>query len=231
MSNIAGKWALVTGASRGIGQQIGICLAQHGVNVVLHGRKKENMAATLKMLEPFDVKTHVAAAELNSEAGALSLVEQVKASVGSVDIIYNNAGVQNEWKEVWELSIAEWKELFQINLFSVVAISNGLIPEMVKKGFGRVIVTTSGIQDCPQMTPYSVSKAAVDKYCLDMAAELKDSGVLINALDPGWLRTDLGGPDGEHPVESVIPGALAPLLTDGVILNGKSYHAHDYKKL
>ncbi len=183
------------------------------------------------MLGSFDVDIKVVGAELNNEEGVKSLVSQVKESVGSIDILYNNAGIQNEWKEVWELTIKEWKESFQINLFSIIGINNGLIPDMIKKGFGRVIITTSGIQDVPQMAPYSASKAAIDKYCLDMAAELKQSGVLINALDPGWLRTDLGGPDGEHAVETVVPGALAPLLTEGVIANGAAYHAHDFSEL
>ncbi len=231
MIKLTGKWALVTGATRGIGQQIALCLAQYGCNLIIHGRKEENAEKTLAMLEPYDVEKKVIAGELNSEEGTQSLIDGVLEQVGYVDILYNNAGIQNEWKEVWNLTVAEWKELFQINLFSVVQINNVFIPIMVKRGWGRVIITTSGIEDIPQMAPYSVSKAGIDKYCRDLAAELKDTDVKIFALDPGWLRTDLGGPEAEHDVETVIPGALAPLLLDGEIPSGASYHAHDYREV
>ena len=73
-----------------------------------------------------------------------------------------------------------------------------LIPAMVERGFGRIINLSSGIRDIPQLAPYSVSKAAVDKYTSDLAAELRGSNVLVNGLDPGWLKTDLGGPDADY---------------------------------
>lgn len=231
MSKLEGKWALVTGATRGIGQQIALCLAQHNCNVIIHGRKEEHAEKTLALLKPYSVETKVIAGELDTEESVQLIIDAVLNHPGHVDIVYNNAGIQNDWKEIWDLSVAEWKELFQINLFSIVQINTALIPVMIKRGWGRVIITTSGIEDIPQMAPYSVSKAGIDKYCLDMAAELRDTGVRINALDPGWLRTDLGGPEAEHDVETVIPGALAPLLTDTVIPNGASYHAHDYKEI
>ncbi len=231
MKKLENKWALVTGSSRGIGQQIALGLAQHGCNIILHGRKAENTDTTRELISSYDIETKVVAGELNSEEGTQMVIDGVLEQVGYVDILYNNAGIQNDWKEIWDLTVAEWKELFQINLFSIVQISNALIPLMVKRGWGRTIITTSGIEDCPQMTPYSVSKAGIDKYCRDLAAELKDTDILINALDPGWLRTDLGGPEAEYDVETVLPGALAPLLTDNIIPNGANYHAHNYKEL
>ena len=231
MEKLKGKWALVTGSTRGIGQQIALCLAQHGCNIIIHGRKAQSAKDTLTLLGQYNVEKKVIAGELNNEAGVQSIIDEVIKQVGYVDILYNNAGIQNDWKEVFEFSVAEWKDLFQINLFSIVQINNALIPVMVKRGWGRVIITTSGIEDIPQMTPYSVSKAGIDKYCRDSAADLKDTDVKINALDPGWLRTDLGGPEAEHDVETVIPGALAPVLLEGKIANGHSFHAHDYKNI
>ncbi len=231
MSKLNGKWALVTGASRGIGQQIALCLAKHGCNVAIHGRSDENTAKTVTMLEPYDIQKMVISGELNSEKSVQRIISAVIDKIGGVDILYNNAGIQNEWKDVFDISVAEWKELFEINLFSIVQINNALIPLMIEKGWGRVILTSSGIQDIPQLLPYSVQKAGLDKYCKDIVPKLEGTGVTINSLDPGWLRTDLGGPHGQHAVETVIPGALAPVLLEGAIPNGASYHAHEYKTM
>jgi NAD(P)-dependent dehydrogenase (short-subunit alcohol dehydrogenase family) len=85
---------------------------------------------------------------------------------------------------------------------------------MVENGFGRVINLSSGIKDVPELAPYGATKWAVNKLTEDLAAKLVGTGVRINTLDPGWLRTDLGGQHADHPVEAVLPGALAPALID-----------------
>jgi 3-oxoacyl-[acyl-carrier protein] reductase len=80
----------------------------------------------------------------------------------------------------------------------------------------------------PQLMAYAASKAALDKYVYDMAPHLKGTGVAMNLLDPGWLRTDLGGPDAPEPVESVLPGALVPVLLEDAV-NGELFSAQDYR--
>jgi NAD(P)-dependent dehydrogenase (short-subunit alcohol dehydrogenase family) len=98
---------------------------------------------------------------------------------------------------------------------------------MVERGWGRIINVTSGIADQPELIAYAISKAAVDKYVKDIAGRLKAKGVLVNLLDPGWLRTDLGGPNAPGAVESVIPGALVPvLINDGT--TGELFRAQDW---
>lgn len=231
MTDIAGKWALITGSSRGIGQQIALALAKRGVNIVLHGRTEQNLESSLQMLQGLNVKVKTVFAELSCEKGALDLVKQTQAACGQVDILYNNHGIQNQWKEVWDITMTEWQEIFQINFFSMVTINNGLVPSMIENGYGRIVMTTSGIPDIPQLTPYGTSKAAIDKYVFDMSAQLKNSDVKINAMDPGWLRTDLGGPDGMFPVDAVLPGALVPVITDDVLESGTVFSAQQYRGL
>ena len=112
----------------------------------------------------------------------------------------------------------------------MVQFCSAFIPIMVKRNWGRVVNVSSGIKDTPQLSPYSVSKAAVDKYTKDLAAELKNTNVLVNMLDPGWLKTDMGGENAEHEVETVLPGALVPVLLENFGPSGVFYQAQDFRR-
>ena len=231
MKLLENKWAFVTGSSRGVGQQIALGLAQRKCNLILHGRKTENTAETARLLQAYDIRTHVVSGDLESAASVDAIIQAVQAGPGPVDILYNNAAFQNPWKPIWEIGPEDWQRSFQVNLFAMVAFCNAFAPGMKVRGYGRIINLTSGIKDIPQLAPYSVSKAAVDKYTRDLAAELQGSNVLVNALDPGWLKTDMGGPNAEGEVESVLPGALVPALLDDHGPSGRFYAAQDYKVL
>jgi 3-oxoacyl-[acyl-carrier protein] reductase len=89
-----------------------------------------------------------------------------------------------------------------------------LIPKMIERGFGRVINTTSGIKDQPEQAGYSASKAALDKFTRDLGTKLEGSNVLINLTDPGWCRTDLGGPHAPNSPESSLPGVIVGAFLD-----------------
>ncbi len=231
MKLLENKWALITGSSRGIGQQIALGLARRKCNLILHGRTIESTSTTAELLKPLGVETRAISGDLQSQTGVEQLIRSAQELSIPVDILYNNAAIQNSWKPVWEISPDEWTQVFQVNLFSLIALCTAFAPGMKQRGFGRIINLTSGIKDIPQLAPYSVSKAAVDKYTSDLAAELRESNVLVNTLDPGWLQTDMGGPNADHPVESVLPGALVPALLDDHGPSGRFYAAQDYAML
>lgn len=231
MKFLEGKWALVTGSTRGIGQQIAIGLAKLKCNVIVHGRCESHAAATLQKLKDLGISTCVVVGDLDHIEGVESIIRGVHQGPGVVDILYNNAAIQNAWKPIWEIEKSEWTRLFQINLFSVITLCNEFAPRMKERKYGRIVNLTSSIKDIPQLAPYSVSKAAVDKYSLDLACELRGTNVLVNLVDPGWLRTDLGGPHGEYDVETVTPGALVPALLEDNGPSGQLYCAQNYKYL
>ncbi len=231
MRMLDNKWALITGSSRGIGQQIALGLAKRKCNIILHAREHKHLEQTLALLQPLNVQTACVFGDLASPAGVDAVIDGVHHAGHPVDILYNNAAIQNAWQEIWQINRETWLNTFQINFFAVVALCNAFAPHMKQRGYGRIINLTSGIRDIPQLAPYSVSKAAVDKYSQDLAAELKGSNVLVNFLDPGWLRTDLGGPNGENAVESVLPGALVPALLEDHGATGCLFRAQDFKAL
>lgn len=231
LKTLNGKWALITGSSRGIGQLIAQGLAERKCNVIVHGRKSENTSTTRKLLEKWGVSVHAVSGDLATRDGITSIIEGVMKGPGYIDILYNNAAIQNEWKEIWDITMKEWFNSFHINLFSMIQLCNAFAPEMKKRGYGRIINLTSGIRDIPQLAPYSVSKAAVDKYTRDLAAELKGTNVLVNTLDPGWLKTDMGGDNAPGEVESVLPGALVPALLPDHGPSGRTYSAQDFSPL
>ena len=202
---LSGKWALVTGSSRGIGQQIALGLAQRGCNVVIHGRSLANTEATQKLLADYNVQTHVVSGDLATDAGVQEIINGVLAGPAPIDILYNNAAIMSPYTPIFETSMDVWLKTMQVNLFAMIQLCNAFAPGMQERKFGRIINLTSGIADQPNLAPYSVSKAAVDKYSRDLAVAVKADNVLVNYLDPGWLKTDLGGPNAWNPRSTAAP--------------------------
>ncbi len=230
MIELKGRNALITGSSRGIGQQLAQGLAELGCNIIVHGRSSESCTNTLALLEEYPIHTYGVYGELSHEDQVNQLIRQVQDLHINVDILYNNAALMTPfyddyWKHSWE----EWMLTFKVNVFAMYSLCGAFIPAMIENGFGRVINLTSGIKDMPELAPYGASKWAVDKLTDDVAVKLKNTGVRINTLDPGWLRTDLGGENAEHPVEAVLPGALAPALIEDDGPNGEFFSAIDHK--
>jgi len=232
MIDIKGKNALVTGSSRGIGQQIVEGLAKLGCNVIVHGRTKESCNKTLQILKNYNINTYCIYGELSNESQVNDLIEQVNDLHITIDILYNNAALMSPYKTgYWSHSWEDWMVSFKVNVIAMYSLCSAFIPLMLENGFGRVINLTSGIMHEPELAPYGASKWAVNKLTDDLAVKFKNTVIRINTLDPGWLQTDLGGPNAHNPVEAVLPGALAPALIENDGPNGIEFSAieHDLK--
>jgi 3-oxoacyl-[acyl-carrier protein] reductase len=143
------------------------------------------------------------------------MLDEIEAKGTPVDIVFNNAAVQIAYRtDYWQTPVSDFEQSFQINFISIATICNRLIPKMVERGFGRVINTTSGIKNEPEQAGYAASKAALDKFTKDLASRLEGTDVMINLNDPGWCRTDLGGPQAPNSVESVLPGIVVGAFVD-----------------
>ncbi|HEX7596823.1 MAG TPA: SDR family oxidoreductase [Polyangia bacterium] len=227
--DLRGKWALVTGSSRGIGVQVAQGLAQHGCNLVLHSRQRSGTDALERQLAP-KVRVVSLAAELSDQAAVDLLAEEAQRLRGGIDILYNNAAIMTPYRQdLAAVTADDYRRSFEVNVIAPIRLTFALLPAMRKKKFGRIVQVTSGIKEEPELMAYSASKAALDKFVRDMAPRLRGTGVTMNLLDPGWLRTDLGGPNAPNPVESVMPGALVPAMA-GEEMHGQLICAQDYAR-
>lgn len=229
MIEIKGKNAFITGSSRGIGQQISIGLAKLDCNIIVHGRTRDNCNSTLERLKEFKINTYCVYGELSDEKSVKQLIAQVQDLNINIDILYNNAAIMTSYHEnIWTHSWEDWIDTFKVNVIAMYSLCSAFIPAMINNGYGRVINISSGIKDKPELAPYGASKLAVNKLTDDIASKLQNTGVRINYLDPGWLQTDMGGKNAEHPVEAVLPGALAPVLIEDNGPNGQFFSAIDH---
>lgn len=228
MTNIKGKWALITGSNRGIGYRVAIFMAQHGCNLILHSREKAHTKAVLQEVRALGVDAYDVEAELSEPAQVQRMIDEINARGTAVDILFNNAAVQIAYRtDYCKTPVNDYVQSFYINTIAPMMLCYEFIPKMVSRGFGRVINTTSGIRNEAEQAGYSASKAALDKVTADLAYKLNGSDVCINLTDPGWCRTDLGGPNAPNDPDSVIPGICVGAFVDDKI-SGRNLGAQGF---
>ena len=230
MLDLTNKWALVTGASRGVGKRIATALVEKGCNVILHSRDLANTAILLDQLKSASKnKVHAVSAELSSPEDVERLINKVNAiTQNKLDILYNNAAIMHAPRPMFKPTYVDYQASFMVNTIAPAKLCDAFLPRMLERNWGRIVNVSSGIENQPELMPYSCSKAALDRYVRDMVTKLEGSNVLMNLLDPGWLRTDLGGVNADNHPDSVIPGALVPIFIDQAEGSGKLYQAQDY---
>lgn len=219
------------GFEPGVGSQISEGLARLGSNVVLHSRELSHTRKLAARLAGLGVKVVTVSGELSDQTQVDAMLDAALQSAGQIDILYNNAAIMTPWREnPWDIPAEDFRKSFEVNVISLARICHRLVSLMLARKWGRVINVTSGIMGQPELTAYAISKAAVDKFVRDFVPLLAGTGVQMNLLDPGWLRTDLGGPQAPNDPSSVIPGALVPALLDNGE-SGRFFRAQDYAGL
>jgi NAD(P)-dependent dehydrogenase (short-subunit alcohol dehydrogenase family) len=228
MISVEGKWALITGASRGIGRLTALFMAERGCNLALHSRSSTHTSKVLGEVKELGVEAYGVQADLANHAEVLAMLDEIEARGTEIDIVFNNAAVQVGYRtDYWQTPVEDFDLSFRVNFTAVTTICYRLMPKMIERGFGRVINTTSGIRDQPEQAGYSASKAALDKFTRDLGSKLEGTDVLINLADPGWCRTDMGGPQAPNPPEYSIPGVVVgAFVNDG--RSGRLFQAGNF---
>ena len=228
MLDLTGRWVLVTGAARGIGRLAALKMAEQGCNLILHSRDISHTASLEEELKAMGVKCHSVSADLNDIPSVLLMLEKIDSLGVDVDIVLNNAGLQIAYRtDYYKTPAEDYTVSFNVNTIAPAMICYHFLPKMTERGFGRIVNTTSGIDKEPEQAGYSAAKAALDKITKDMASRLGGTGVAMNLTDPGWCRTDLGGPNAPNAPESAIPGVIVGAFVDDTV-NGQIFHAQDF---
>ncbi|MCQ2464603.1 MAG: SDR family oxidoreductase [Oscillospiraceae bacterium] len=231
MISIKDKWALVTGGSRGIGRLAALELAKQGCNLILQARNADNCSKTAAEAEAIGVCVKTVGADLENPESVEKMLAEIDAMNVDVEIVLNNAGLQVAYRnEYLETPVSDYVTSFFVNTIAPMMICYHFLPKMSAKGFGRIVNTTSGINLDPQQAGYSASKAALDKVTRDLGSKYEGTDVIISLADPGWCRTDLGGPNAPNDPSFAIPGVIT-----GVFVNdkksGRLFSASDFAEL
>ena len=215
MVQVKDKWAFITGASRGIGSLTAKFMAAQGCNLILHSRKKEHCEKLLGEVKAMGIKAFSVEAELSDLDSVQAMLDEIDRMGTAVDIVLNNAGMQIAYRtDYFKTPVSDYTESFKINTIAPAMICYHFMPKMIARGFGRIVNTTSGIRLEPEQAGYSASKAALDKITIDLGSKVEGTDVMINLTDPGWCRTDLGGPHAPNAPESAVPGIAVGAFVD-----------------
>lgn len=228
MVDVKGKWALITGASRGIGYLTALFLAEKGCNLVLHSRNAEHCRKVLSEVLSHGVDAYVVSAELSDLSAVSEMLRTIDENGTQIDIVLNNAGVQIAYRtDYLKTPTDDYEISFRINTIAPMMICYHFLPKMAERGFGRIVNTTSGITLEPEQAGYSASKAALDKVTTDLGSKYDDTDVMLSLADPGWCRTDLGGPNAPNSPESALPGVIVGVFADDK-KSGRCFTASDF---
>jgi 3-oxoacyl-[acyl-carrier protein] reductase len=220
--------ALVTGGGRGIGRRVAEALAGEGWRVAVSARTGEQVAETAQAIGGLAVT-----ADVSRREDVESMVERVESEVGPIDLLVANAGISGPPN--WDADPEAWWSVFEVNVLGVFLCCRAVVPGMIERGSGRIVITGSGASYLPgsTSTAYSASKAAVGRFGETLAKQLEEHGIPVFVISPGLVKTDMtAGAFGDDAPWT--PPELAPRLVVALAsgradaLSGRYIHAeHD----
>ena len=191
--DVAGKLALITGSSRGLGAELARGLAERGARVVLHGRDPEKLAQAAEALAgETDADVAYVAFDVTDAAAVKQAIAEVITAHGLPDILVNNAGLQKR-APFAEFEPADWDAVVATNLSSAFYVANALAGPMSERGSGKIVNLGSVQSKLARETiaPYSASKGGVAMLTQGMAADLARYNIQVNCISPGYFQTDM----------------------------------------
>jgi NAD(P)-dependent dehydrogenase (short-subunit alcohol dehydrogenase family) len=234
------KVALVTGSNRGIGFETARQLGRQGVTVIVSARTEREAVQTAGKLRSEGIETEAIALDVTNEADRIAATKFIESHYGRLDILVNNAGV-GPADGVMGLRASgstenELQNIFNINLFSLVALTRELLPLLKKSEAGRIVnlasilgsLTLHAMEPSPiaplRKFAYNASKAALNMFTIHLAAELRDTNIKVNSVHPGWVKTALGSDAAPMSVPDGAKTTVAVALLGSDSPNGRFIH-------
>ncbi|RYZ73641.1 MAG: SDR family oxidoreductase [Lysobacteraceae bacterium] len=218
--NNTSKTALVTGATRGIGFETVRQLAQAGVHVLLAGRDRAKAVDAALTLQGEGLPVEAIELDVTDSASIAAAADLVAGKFGKLDILVNNAGilVDDAAKGASGQSLGTWRTTFDTNVFGLIETTQAFLPLLRKSGAGRIVNVSSllgsisehqnpasFIYDFKGVPAYNVSKSAVNAWTVHLAHELKDAGIKVNTIHPGYVQTDMNKSGDQQNGELSVP--------------------------
>lgn len=201
---LAGRVALVSGANRGIGLAVARGIAERGATTYLGARHLAAGEAAAAALRADDLAAHAVQLDVGDPASIAAAVATVDAAHGRLDVLVNNAGVL-VYDNALDVDPDTANRFWTINALGPWLLAAAAAPLMRRNGWGRIVNVSTEMASFARMTTsaptYRVSKVALNAVTRVLALELEGSGILVNALSPGWVRTEMGGPDAPRSIE------------------------------
>jgi NAD(P)-dependent dehydrogenase (short-subunit alcohol dehydrogenase family) len=225
---LEGQVALVTGGGRGVGESIARELADAGARVAVSARTRDEVDVVAREIGGLAV-----VADVSDEKAVEAMVEQVETELGPIDLLSANAGRNIREQQAWEVDPADWWNVFEVNVFGVYLCCRAVIPGMLARGGGRIVITGSGASYLPHSgsTAYSSSKAAVWRFG-NVLAEQLEGRIPVFVISPGLVKTEMtkAAPDDAPWTPPELAPRLVRALASGRAdaLSGRYIHAeHD----
>ena len=192
MGRFEGKVAIVTGGASGIGRSICTYLGRHGAQVIVADLNLEGAQKTVASISARGGRAGAAYVDVTDSDDVASLIGDVVRDLGRIDLLFNNAGIglNGEFQDV---TLAQWKQIVDVNLWGVIYGCHHAYPIMVEQGFGQIVNTASlaGLIPGGLTSPYSATKYGVVGFTLTLRSEARQYGIKVNALCPGYMRTNI----------------------------------------
>ena len=191
MSSYEGKTVWITGASSGIGESLALELAKRDASLVLTARRSARLEE-LRSKCPRPERVHVLGGDLLDETSWTKLADEAQAAAGPIDVLVNSAGVTQR-AMAQDTRLADVRRLMELNFFAPVALTNAVLPSMLARRSGCIVILSSvaGYVGTPLRSSYAASKHAVRGYFDSLRAELHDTGVGVTIVSPGYIRTEI----------------------------------------
>ena len=191
MFDLAGRVAMVTGASRGLGQNFAWALARAGADLVLTSRDPMRLASFADEVGKMGRRCASVALDVRDQASIRAAVDEATHAFGRIDILVNNAGM-NIRKPALDVSWDDWNQILDTNLRGTFFVAQAVVGGMIERGYGRIINigSVTSVAGYAGLGPYGASRGGVKQLTMSLADDWGRHGVTVNCLAPGWFRTE-----------------------------------------
>jgi 3-oxoacyl-[acyl-carrier protein] reductase len=209
MGKLSGKYALVTGGSRGIGRGIAVAFAREGATVAINYRRDEAAArATIHDIERLGGRAIAVPGDVADWSQVEGMVDEVLTAFGTIDVVVANSGVASRPQTVWDMDLDHWHRVIAVDLHGAFYTCKATAKHLVDQRGGAILLISSiGADVCaPFGAPYYVAKAGVNALTKALAKECAPAGVRVNAIAPGLIETDMGSRMMRHYGDAILSG-------------------------